>query len=71
MLPDEEDEVNRLVINQEKQFIKYKKINDNYNRLLRCDIERKNIIIKELKIIMVMNQINFQIYIIKIYLIQI
>ena len=49
MLPDEEDEANRLAQRQKLMTIKYKILDYNYNKIIRCDIEKKNIIIKKIK----------------------
>ena len=48
MLLDEEDEVNKMVVNQKEININYKKYEYNSNKILRCDIKRKKEIIKEL-----------------------
>lgn len=49
MLLDEEDEANRIALKQKETCIKYKKYDFNNNIFLRCDIDKKNSIIKELK----------------------
>ena len=49
MLLDEDEDACRLSLKQKEINIKYKKYDFNSNILLRCDINKKNNIIKELK----------------------
>ena len=49
MLIDEEDEVNKIVLNEKETVIKYKKYEDNRIKILRCDLQKKNNILKEIK----------------------
>lgn len=48
---DEEDDANKLSLKQKEMHIKYKKYEKNYNKMLRSELEKKQIIIKELKMI--------------------
>ena len=48
---DEEDDANKLSLKQKEMHIKYKKNEKNYNKMLRSELEKKQIIIKELKMI--------------------
>ena len=49
MLLDEEEQTNRMVLNQKKIKIKYKKYNKNYINTIRCDTNKKAIILKKIK----------------------
>lgn len=49
LLLDEEEDINRIILKQGMTFIKYKKYNNNSYNILRCDIEKRKVLIKELK----------------------
>lgn len=49
MLLDEEEDTNTIVVNQKEVIIKYKRYSINNKKILRSDINNRNIIVKELK----------------------
>ena len=58
MLLDEEDEANKIAYKLKKTYIKYKKYKVNKNKILRCDLNKKNIILKEIYDIYKNNEID-------------
>ena len=58
MLLDEEDEANKIALKLKKTYIKYKKYIIKKNYLLRCDLNKKKILLREIDNIYKNNEID-------------